>query len=219
MVNVTLTANSDPLRDLAFSYAPKQARAGLEALFALDDALGQVLRTTREPMVGQMRLAWWREALVALDDAPPPGEPVLQGLAAHVLPAGISGEELARMIEGWEVLLGEFDAMTPGAHATLRGAILFRLAGRVLRVSPDDPVREAGEIWALADLSRHLNDAAVVATVRAELKTLTATPSRTRWSRNGRALGALALIPQGDASGTGAKAMVFRLLRHRLTGR
>jgi phytoene synthase len=53
----------NPERALALSYAPASTRPGLEALFALDTALGTILKTTREPIVGQMRLTWWYEAL------------------------------------------------------------------------------------------------------------------------------------------------------------
>ena len=43
---------------LAMTYAPATKRPALEALFALDDTLAGILRTTREPLVGQMRLTW-----------------------------------------------------------------------------------------------------------------------------------------------------------------
>jgi phytoene synthase len=67
---------------LALSYAQAPGRGALGALLALDDALAQLLRTTREPALGQMRLAWWREALARLDHDPVPAEPVL---SAHTL--------------------------------------------------------------------------------------------------------------------------------------
>ena len=67
----------DPERALALSYAV-EGRDALAALLALDDALARLLRSTREPALGQMRLAWWREALERLDTAPPPAEPVLR---------------------------------------------------------------------------------------------------------------------------------------------
>ncbi|NWP05716.1 hypothetical protein GY977_23280, partial [Escherichia coli] len=75
----------DPERDLILTYAPRAAQSGLQALLALDDALARLLRTTREPALGQMRLAWWREALEKLDHAPAPAEPVLKALETEVL--------------------------------------------------------------------------------------------------------------------------------------
>jgi phytoene synthase len=63
-------------RALAIGYAPADRRAGLATLFALDARLGDILRTTREPMVGQMRLTWWHAALSGLGQDPPRAEPV-----------------------------------------------------------------------------------------------------------------------------------------------
>src|SRR5258706_11816229 len=95
----------DPERGVVLGYARPATQPALRALFALDDALAQLLRTTREPMVGQMRLTWWHEALTRLDASPPPAEPVLQCLARDVLPRGVTGCGLAGMIDAWEELL------------------------------------------------------------------------------------------------------------------
>uniref|UniRef100_UPI0035CB8D7D squalene/phytoene synthase family protein n=1 Tax=uncultured Sphingomonas sp. TaxID=158754 RepID=UPI0035CB8D7D len=150
----------EPERDLAIGYAPVAARAALVALFALDDTLAQILRTTRDPLVGQMRLTWWHGALSALDTAAPPAQPVLQALATTVLPHGVTGEHLAGMIDGWEALLEPEplnDAALSG-HARARGGLLFGAASRVLGCAAADPVAAAGEGWALADLARHVRD-------------------------------------------------------------
>ena len=90
MVKGALTAGRarSAERALALSYAAETVRPGVAALFSLDDTLGQILRTTREPLVGQMRLTWWHEALRALDGAPPPAQPVLQALADACRGAG-----------------------------------------------------------------------------------------------------------------------------------
>ncbi|MEG3178492.1 squalene/phytoene synthase family protein [Sphingomonas sp. RB3P16] len=220
--------DADPERALALSYAPPARQAALAALFALDDTLAQVLRTTREPLVGQMRLTWWHEALSALDQAPPPAQPVLQALAATVLPRGVRGADLAGMIDGWEALLeaepiGD-DAML--AHARARGAGLFAVAGVALGGAPADPVAAAGEGWALADLARHLRDRAAADRAVALATRALAPIATARWSRAGRALGALALsarmdlaVPLDQPIAHGAPRRVARLALHRLTGR
>jgi phytoene synthase len=218
MVNVTVTAKDDPEWALAMSYAPADRRAALRALFALDAALGQVLRTTREPLVGQMRLAWWREALVRLDTARPPAEPVLQTLAAEVLPLGVTGEALAAMVDGWEVLLGTIDHRAIADHAGSRGEVLFERAGAVLGAMTD-PLAEAGQGWALADLAGHLSDEVWAGRARDDAVPLLAQVTRSRWSRNGRALGALAHIARMKLADTAPTKRITRLAWHRLTGR
>lgn len=201
------------------SYAPVRARTALDALFALDAALGNVLRTTREPMVGQMRLAWWREALQGLDASRAPAEPVLQSLTDAVLPLGITGQALSAMVDGWEPLLGEIGAAAIGDHARLRGRALFAMAGAAVGAAPGDGVGTAGEGWALADLAANLSDPRLAGIARERAALRLAEGQRSRWSRNARALGALALIADRGLSGPISPAFVLRLALFRLTGR
>ncbi|MGY4396129.1 phytoene synthase [Sphingomonas sp. UYAg733] len=233
MVNAMVTIwgrdlmTADPERLLALSYSPISHRAGVTALFALDDTLAAILRTTREPLVGQMRLTWWHEALGKLDDGSVPAEPVLQALAAEVIPRGVSGALLADMIDAWEVLL---DPETPD-DATLeryagRGVILFGAAGTLLGTAPTDPIAPAGRGWALADLARNVEDRQVaVNALRLATGPLVAATA-VRWSRAGRTLGALAhlarldlKVPIGEPIPHGAPHRVWRILIHRIRGR
>lgn len=214
----------DPERSLAVSYAPRDRRDGLAALLALDDTLGQILRTTREPLVGQMRLTWWHDALSALDAAPPPAQPVLQALAAKVLPRGVTGARLARMIEGWEVLLDPepLDRARLGAYAAGRGSRLFELAGDVLGAPSDDRLEFAGAGWALADFAAHVRDDAIATLARAMAREALGVAAHGGWSRAARALGALALSARMDlasARAPGSPSRVARLAWHRVSGR
>jgi phytoene synthase len=218
----------DPEVQLALHYAPHRALAAVGALFALDAALAQVLRTTREPIVGQMRLTWWHEALTALDRAPPPAEPILQALASHVVTRGITGARLAGMIDGWEELLdGEpLDDTAIMRHAGARGAALFVIAGVLVDAGAGDPVAPAGTGWALADLARHLTDPAAAERALALAGPPLSGATGARWSRAGRPLGALAhvarmnlAVPLDQPLPIGAPHRVARLLFHRLSGR
>lgn len=208
-------------RGLILRYAPAPAREGMAALLSLDDTLAAILRSTREPIVGQMRLAWWREALTALDDAPPPAEPVLRALAGSVLPAGVRGGALAGMTGGWERLLGDavLDEAAMIAHARERGAALFDAMARVLGAG--DAVAVVGEGWALADLARHVSDPATADRARTLAVDRLKAARASRWSRPGRPLGALALLARSDLAGTppGSPRRVGRLLLHRIGGR
>lgn len=213
----------DPERSLALSYAPPTARPGLAALLALDDALARLLRTTREPALGQLRLAWWREALEKLDGAPAPPEPVLRALEAQVVRHGVSGAALVPIVHGWEVLVEEEEL---DAAAMLRfgesRARLFVVAGALLS-NRDAPLEIAGQGWALADLARNLDAENERSIARALALPLLDQAARHRWSRNARALGALVHLARLDLVQArpvpGAPSRVGRLLWHRLTGR
>jgi len=219
MASVAVRTVTDPWFDLALSYAPDRSRAALDALFSLDTALGNVLRTTREPLVGQMRLAWWREALQGLDASGAPAEPVLQSLASAVLPLGIEASALCGTVDAWEPLLGDIGNGSIDEHARLRGRALFIMAGGALGAATDDPVGDAGEGWALADLAANLSDPSLASRAREEAAAKLTAARRSRWSRNGRALGALALIADRQLSGPIPPTFVLRLARFRLSGR
>jgi len=218
MVKDGLTDARAAERRVALSYAPAGARPGLAALLALDATLGGIVRTTREPLVGQMRLTWWYEALVALDTAPPPAEPVLAALAADVVGSGLSGARVAVMVEGWEALLDPVDEAAVDRAAS-RGGVLFDAMARLLG---GGTVAAAGTGWAYADLALHLSDPASAAHARDRGRAMLDAATATRWPRRLRALGALALLARDDVADAPSRPAgwrrIGRVVRHGLTG-
>jgi phytoene synthase len=150
-------------RYLAALYAPAAVRPALLALHALDLELAEVVRTTTEPMLGQIRLAWWREQLQALDAGARPAQPVLAALADHLLPAGVSGASLEPLEDAWLALLADDLA----AYAEAR-AVLFAAAARLLAGAPVPGIEALGAGWALVDLARSGREIAAEALADAE---------------------------------------------------
>lgn len=208
-----LPADPDPERALATAYAPAAVRPALSALWALDATLARIVATASEPMIGQMRLTWWHDALAALETAPPPAEPVLRALAQ----AGL-GRGLNEVVEGWEEMLDpERDDRARERHADLRGAGLFAAAGRVLGID-GEPLSEAGKGWALVDLARHGEHTALPLAKGP----LAATAGY--WRRSARPLGMLAKLARRDlAAGAperqGAPRRLLAMAAHAITGR
>lgn len=213
----------DPDRILALAYVASARRPALESLWRLDAALGAVLTGGREPMLSRIKLVWWRDALVALDSRPAPAEPVLQALAAHVLPRGVTGAELSEMEEGWATLLAEgaLDPSELNAYAAARGTTLFRLSARLLGAEASPDQERAGEAWALVDLGRHSGEPDASAAFAAAREIML--PDS--WPGPLRPLGMLAALARRDAERPGppepqgSPARMLRMLRHRLTGR
>lgn len=195
-------------------------RPGVEALFRLDAALGAVLAGGREPMISRIKLAWWREGLEKLDREPARSEPVLEALSRHVVPAGISGGEMAEMEEGWAVLLSDAPLTQDelDTYASRRGGRLFACAARLLGGSGDC----SGEAWALVDLARRSGNETdrEAALAAARLR-----PVPRRVPGNLRPLGMLGALARRDAEPgrplwetPGAPRRMARMLRHRFTG-
>jgi phytoene synthase len=139
-------------RDLVRLYWPAELRPAFDALFAIDDALAEVVASSSQPALGAIRLAWWREALERLDTSPPPPEPGLQAVAAELLPRGIGGNELAGLEAGWAALLEEIPDV---AAAGERGTLLFELGARLLGVEfSDETIGTAGRLFARVNAGR-----------------------------------------------------------------
>lgn len=141
---------------LALAWSGKNVRAPFTIALQLDRRLARIVGRTYEPMLGQMRLAWWRETLAKPLAERPGGDAVLDGIGLHW-----QGREaaLVAMVDAWEVLV---TAEALGAeHATAfgkgRGAFFAALA-------PDGEAGArlvaAGMRWALADAAVWVSDPA-----------------------------------------------------------
>ncbi len=174
-------------------------------------------------MISRIRLAWWREALEKLDAAPPPKEPLLEAVAAHLLPSGIAGAGLAQMEAGWSAIVGDqpVTADELALYAKKRGSLLFRFTAQLLGQAEPD-VAAAGEQWSLVDLARHSSERSDVDAALAAARTRR--PPR-RWPKSLRPLGMLASLALRDLrrgpeqwEEPGSPPRMARMMRHRLTG-
>ena len=107
---------------------PRERRVAIAALWAFAERLTKLLLDAREPLIGQIKLAWWRDMMAMLASDPaalPKGEPLLAELAASW--AGQGG--FAALVDAAEaMLLAEDDAGRRAAAASF-GAALFALSG------------------------------------------------------------------------------------------
>lgn len=147
-----------PERRIALAVTPAPLRPVLEALLLLDARLGEALARAREPLLAQVRLAWWRERLAEGPAAWPLGNPVLTHLAACWLGPT---EALVALVDGWEELLGEapLDQHAIARFAAGRGAAIAAFADIVGEAGFRDRAAKAGQRWALADFASRASDA------------------------------------------------------------
>ncbi|NCP17979.1 MAG: hypothetical protein GW855_02320 [Erythrobacter sp.] len=145
----------DPAITLAMAYARQESRPVLEDLFALDRRLADAVRQASEPIIAQMKLAWWRDRFAQDRGDWPKGEPLLARLAAW--DADVS--RLATLVDGWEGLLAE-GPLTEGAiFAFAEGrADAWALAARALDAGDSGTPREAAQAWSCADLAQHCSE-------------------------------------------------------------
>ena len=195
-------------RDLVRLYWPAELRPAFDALFAIDDAMADVVSQSTQPALGAIKLAWWRERLMELDEGKVPAEPRLQAVAGELLPRGISGAELARLEDGYLTLLQD---SADAELALQRGELLFEMASKLLGL-PLAHFDFAGHLYAAGHLQRR-GLAPAGAFVVNQMHGI---PARLR------PLTALAVLARRDlrrVEREATPARAFAVLVHRLTGR
>ncbi len=197
---------------LALSYAPKGCREDTLALLAMDTRLAGIVRSDGEPVIAQMKLAWWRERIAQDPQNWPLGEPLL----AQLRDGKLQTTGLGPLVDGWESLLANvLDTDVIDSFASGRAALWNTLA---LAYAKDGRgATQAAREYAMVDLANNLGteeDAALArdvagqqpwgrASLRRALRPLAILHSLSRRSLN---MGAPELL-----NGAGAMATVLRV--------
>lgn len=143
---------------LALAYGSRPARAALLTVLALDARLAGTVRAAREPVLGQIRLAWWRENLAAGVSCLTSPDPLLARIAAD------QGDlaALIALVDAWEGMVGQgpvgSDALAALAEA--RALALAAVGARFTQAALSGEVMRAARNWALADLAARLSQPA-----------------------------------------------------------
>lgn len=77
-----LLKESDRDRYLTVLFAPKKCRSALASLYAFNVEITRIAETVREPMIGEIRLRWWRDAIESHKSGE--GNPVLSALLSSI---------------------------------------------------------------------------------------------------------------------------------------
>lgn len=152
----------DPDRFLSALFAPAAQRSALLALYALNLELARVRTLVREPMMGFIRLQWWREVLEDCARGAPRDHPVAQALATTLARTPLPPASLERLIAAREKELEEpspTDREAVLAQIDDTAGALFRLATAALGGDGEGPVlfaqiERAGRAWGLCALVR-----------------------------------------------------------------
>ncbi len=159
----TLLRRDDPDRWLASLFVPAPARPHVHALYAFSLEIARVREIVSEPLLGEMRFQWWRDALEAPAGGEVQANPVAAALLDTIDRLDLPKEPLlglieARLFDLYDEPMESVAALEAYAKAT--SSSLFRLATLVI-----DPVHavqglgaadHAGIAYALTGLLRAL---------------------------------------------------------------
>ncbi|MBI4724267.1 MAG: squalene/phytoene synthase family protein [Rhodomicrobium sp.] len=128
-------------------FAPASKRAGLLALYAYNAELTHIADVINEPMVGQIRLQWWRDAIDLAAPGTKTGNPVADALAAAIVEHNLPKERLIEMADGRiPEIFGDPPADIQALRASLQAThgALFELAAAILGDSGELAGKAAG---------------------------------------------------------------------------
>jgi phytoene synthase len=149
---------ADPDRYFSALFAPSPARPFLFALYTFNHELARVAESAREPMLGAIRLEWWRETVEGAYHAKPRNHDVAKGLAAlfqaHALPrSDFEALIAARAFDASAERFADLAALEN--HIDTTGGALMRLALMTLGGDPAR-AREPALAYGLTGLLRSL---------------------------------------------------------------
>lgn len=98
----------DPARFEAAMFAAADRREDLFALIALNVELSRIPETVSEPMLGEIRLQWWDDAIEALfDGGPVAGHEVITALEQPIRDGRLPKDRLLDLIDARRMALGD----------------------------------------------------------------------------------------------------------------
>jgi NADH dehydrogenase [ubiquinone] 1 alpha subcomplex assembly factor 6 len=147
-------------RYLTALFAPAGRREDLFALYAFNLEVAKTAEVVSEPMIGQIRLQWWRDSIAEIFDGSVRHHPVVEALAGAVRAGGLDRALLDRLIDSRERDLEaepveSLDDLV--RYVEESSATLVELALGVLRSQGDAALaagRAVGIAWALSGLLR-----------------------------------------------------------------
>ena len=151
-----LVRRGDPERFRAVMAAPVRARENLFVLYAFNVEVARAPWLTAEPMIAEMRLQWWRDALAEIGR----GGPVRRHVVTTPLARIIGAHEAALLDElvaarRWDIARAPFEDIGHfRRHIAATAGNLLVVATRALGGAPEEPVRAGGFALGLANWLR-----------------------------------------------------------------
>ena len=154
---------ADHDRYLTALFAPRDARAALLALYAFNLEIARIRENVSEPLLGEVRLQFWRDVVGEIYAGRPRPHQVALALAMAVEAHNLPRESFDRLIDARAFDLEDHPPVSLSAletYAEETSATLVVLALRTLGVADEaveGAARHVGIAWALVGLIRALS--------------------------------------------------------------
>jgi phytoene synthase len=156
----TLVHEHDRDRWLATLFAPADKRPYLHALYAFNIEIARIREVVSDPMLGEIRMQWWTDALEDEARGDVRAHPVAHAFLDTTEKCGLPRADFAALIEARRFDL--YDEPMPDvpaliAYCDATASCLFRAAAQILSAEQaEDAAHAAGIAYALTGLLRAL---------------------------------------------------------------
>jgi 15-cis-phytoene synthase len=159
----SLLRRDDPDRWFACLFLPAGVRPHVHALYAFNLEIARIRELVSEPMLGEIRFQWWREALAGERRSEAESHPVAAAMLDTIAKFGLAGDRFSAMIDAR--LFDLHSEPMPSfamleAYATATASGLFHLASEIVATRVDDSLaaaaQHAGIAYAVTGLLRAL---------------------------------------------------------------
>lgn len=156
-----LVKTHDKDRYLASLLIPDEHRDAVLALYAFNVEIARVRNIVSEPMIGEIRLQWWRDVLKSEDENAGQGHPVatalLDTIATYNLDVGSFDKMIAaRASDLYDDLFNDWVQFE--GYAGESTSLLFNEAAKIMGEQPGrelaDAAGYAGVVWRLVEVIR-----------------------------------------------------------------
>jgi NADH dehydrogenase [ubiquinone] 1 alpha subcomplex assembly factor 6 len=167
--NTAMTTLAESLRRhdrdryLTTLFAPSDRRAALVALYSFNFEIAKIREIVHEPLLGQIRLQWWREAVDEIyRDAPVRKHEVIEPLAEAIRRFDLTRYHFDRLIDAREADLEDVPPASIAVFEAYAGETSSRLVFLALEIldarepAAIEAARHIGIAWALVGLIRAL---------------------------------------------------------------
>ena len=151
-----IVEKGDPERFRAVMASPVEARPVLFSLFAFNVEVARAPWVTQEPMIAEMRLQWWRDAIEEIGQGGPVRKHEVVDALAEVLDAEGAAELDALIVaRRWDIYSDAFeDPAHLDDYINATSGNLLWTAARLLGARDPDPIRDYSYGIGVANLLR-----------------------------------------------------------------
>lgn len=141
-------------------FAPAEEREAMAAVYAFNLEVARIREIAREPLLGHMRLQWWRDTVDAVFRGDPPRHEVALALAGAVGRFALDRQQFDRVLEARALDLDDLAPQTLNAlidYAAATSASLNALSLEILGETEEAVGKAANDVgiaWALTGILR-----------------------------------------------------------------